>query len=189
MRAPPTLRRRLCSPVGIAAKKRTPQSEPAHPDNRTDNSRTHSWRSRPTAEQERNIPQAVLFGTQAANSRRDRTQDISTGTHDRRRTNARHLDRAARKTFREERMAGMRQTKNIPIEPHNRRDSSAEPHRGNHIADTNGRAIRSIACARFKRNPTARRAGHPHPSAEDTFPCGKPRFPPPSEKRIQTNIP
>ena len=35
--------------------------------------RTHEWRSRPTAEQERNIPQAVLFGAQAANSRRDRT--------------------------------------------------------------------------------------------------------------------
>ena len=113
----------------------------------------------------------------AANSRRDRTQDISTGTHDRRRTNARHLDRTARKTFREKHMTGIRQTKNIPIEPHNRRDSSAEPHRGNHIAGTNGRAIRSIACARFKRNPTARRAGHPHPSADDTFPCGKTRFP------------
>ena len=120
----------------------------------------------------------------------NRTQDISRGTYDRRRTNARHLDRSARKTFREERMAGMRQTKNIPIEPHNRRDSSAEPHRGNHIADTNGRAIRSIACVRFKRNPTARRAGkRPYPSADDTFPCGKPRFPPPSEKRIQTNKP
>ena len=35
--------------------------------------RTHEWRSRPTAEQERNITQAVLFGAQAANSRRDRT--------------------------------------------------------------------------------------------------------------------
>ena len=125
----------------------------------------------------------------ASNSRRDRTQDIPRGTYDRRRTNARHLDRTARKTFREKRMTGIRQTKNIPREPHNRRDSSAEPHRGNHIADTNGRAIRSIACARFKRNPTARRAGHPHPSADDTFPCGKTRFPPPSEKRIQTNIP
>ena len=34
--------------------------------------RTHEWRSRSTAEQERNISQAVLFGAQAANSRRDR---------------------------------------------------------------------------------------------------------------------
>ena len=53
-------------------------------------------------------------------------------------------------------MTGIRQTKNIPRGTHNRRDSSAEPHRGNHIADTNGRAIRSIACARFEPNPTTR---------------------------------
>ena len=39
--------------------------------------RTHEWRSRPTAEQERNISQAVLFGAQAANSRRDRTQNAT----------------------------------------------------------------------------------------------------------------
>ena len=38
------------------------RSEPGKPDNRTDDSRTHYRRSRPTAEQERNIPQAVLFG-------------------------------------------------------------------------------------------------------------------------------
>ena len=61
----------------------------------------------------------------ASNSRRDRTQDISRGTYDRRRTNARHLDRTARKTFREKHMTGIRQTKNIPIEPHNRRDSGS----------------------------------------------------------------
>ena len=118
----------------------------------------------------------------AANSRRDRTQDISTGTHDRRRTNARHLDRTARKTFREERMAGMRQTKNIPIEPHNRRDSSAEPHRGNHIADTNGRAIRSIACVRFKRNPTTRRAGASSSVCGRHIPMRKDALPPHLQK-------
>ena len=43
--------------------------------------RTHEWRSRPTAEQERNITQAVLFGAQAANSRRE--------------PNARHSERNA----------------------------------------------------------------------------------------------
>ena len=125
----------------------------------------------------------------AANSRRDRTQDISRETYDRRRTNARHLDRTARKTFREKHMTGIRQTKNIPIEPHNRRDSSAEPHRGNHIADTNGRAIRSIACVRFKRNPTTRRAGASSSVCGRHIPMRKDVLPPPSEKRIQTNIP
>ena len=119
----------------------------------------------------------------------NRTQDIPRGTYDRRRTNARHLDRTARKTFREKHMTGIRQTKNIPIEPHNRRDSSAEPHRGNHIADTNGRAIRSIACARFKRNPTARRAGASSSVCGRHISMRKDALPPASEKRIQTNIP
>ena len=57
--------------------------------------RTHEWRSRPTAEQERNIPQAVLFGAQAANSRRDRTQDIPIETHNRHKTNEKHSERNA----------------------------------------------------------------------------------------------
>ena len=48
------------------------RSEPRKPDNRADDSRTRYRRSRPTAEQERNISQAVLFGAHAANSRRDR---------------------------------------------------------------------------------------------------------------------
>ena len=139
--------------------------------------RTHYRRSRPTAEQERNIPQAVLFGAQAANSRRDRTQDIPRGTYDRRRTNARHLDRTARKTFREKHMTGIRQTTNIPIEPHNRRDSSSN-HTGEIISQIQMVAPSAQSPVRVSNGIQQRGVrGHPHPSADDTFPCRKPGLP------------
>ena len=67
-RVPPSLR----SPSGSPPENAHARSEPRKPDNRTDDSRTRYRRSRPTAEQERNISQAVLFGAHAANSRRDR---------------------------------------------------------------------------------------------------------------------
>ena len=64
-------------PVGIAAKKNAQsRNEQTKSDNRTDDPRTHDRRSRPTAEWERNISQAVLFGAHAANSRRDRAKNI-----------------------------------------------------------------------------------------------------------------
>ena len=59
--------------------------------------RTHEWRSRPTAEQERNIPQAVLFGAMR------QTAGV-----------------IERKTFREKRMTGAERTQDIWIEPHAR---------------------------------------------------------------------
>ena len=75
---PPSLR----SPSGSPQRNAQARSEPRKPDNHIDDSRTRYRRSRPTAEQERNISQAVLFGAHAANSRRDRTQDLPTGTYD-----------------------------------------------------------------------------------------------------------
>ena len=65
--APPTpfpVPSSLRPPSGSPQRNAQARSEPAMPDNHIANSRTHYRRSRPTAEQERNIPQAVsLFLT------------------------------------------------------------------------------------------------------------------------------
>ena len=93
--------------------------------------RTHEWRSRPTAEQERNIPQAVLFGAQAANSRRDRTQDISRETHD---------GREQTHDIPREMHDGREQTHDIPIESHDRHRTNTAPRESRLAAPPDPRA-------------------------------------------------
>ena len=83
--------------------------------------RTHEWRSRPTAEQERNIPQAVLFGAQAANSRREPSTKHGDKTVRQAEPSTKHGDKSC--------TAGVGQSQNTAIEPHDRCEPIAK--RGN----------------------------------------------------------
>ena len=141
--------------------------------------RTHEWRSRPTAEQERNITQAVLFGAQAANSRRDRTHDISRGTYD-----GREQTHDIPKGTHD----GREQTHDIPIESHDRHRTNTAPRVSRPApADRPPRAQSPLPELKpAKRNAaTARnsRTHHPHQhiaaSARNTAPRNSPSRPQP----------